>query len=144
MSSSQPAGHGPFKWNDPFTGVTCQIFTLWFITVEKLQLGSSNKNGFMIGVTTTWRTVLKSWKIRKVENRCCKWHWSFFKRFIYLFMYMSTLFASTPVWQTASERASDPMTDGSEPPCGCLVLNWRPLERTGSTLNHWAYLCWSF
>ena len=45
------------------------IFTLWFMTVAKLQLQSSNKNNFMVGVPTT---VLKGHSIRKVENHCSK------------------------------------------------------------------------
>jgi hypothetical protein len=43
---------------------------------------------------------------------------SFFLK-IYLFMYfrnMSALFACMTSWQ---KRASDPTTDGCEPPCGC-------------------------
>jgi len=42
--------------------------------------------------------------------------------FIY-FMYMSAL--CTPECQ---KRASDPMTDGCEPPCGCWELNSGPME----------------
>jgi hypothetical protein len=38
----------------------------------------------------------------------------FLKRFIYL-LYVST--------QTLQKRASDPITDGCEPPCGCWELN---------------------
>ena len=47
----------------------------------------------------------------------------FKKRFIY-FMYMSIplLSSDTP------EEASDPITDGCEPPCGCWELNSGPLE----------------
>jgi len=30
--------------------------------------------------------------------------------------------------QTHQRRASDPITDGCEPPCGCWDLNSRPLE----------------
>jgi hypothetical protein len=45
-----------------------QVFTLWFTTVAKLQLQSSNEiilwGG---GVTTTWGTVLKGHSIRKAE-----------------------------------------------------------------------------
>jgi hypothetical protein len=36
-----------------------QIFTLQFIFQAKLQLWGSSENNFMIGVTTTWRSVLK-------------------------------------------------------------------------------------
>ena len=30
--------------------------------------------------------------------------------------------------QAHQNRASDPITDGCEPPCGCWELNLRPLE----------------
>ena len=30
--------------------------------------------------------------------------------------------------QTHQKRASDPITDGCEPPCGCWELNLHPLE----------------
>ena len=36
----------------------------------KLQLSSSNKNNFMVGVTTTWGSVSKGRSIKKVENHC--------------------------------------------------------------------------
>ena len=49
-----------------------KIFKLWFITVAKLQLWSSNKNNFTIGVTTTWEIVLKCHSIRKVETHCSR------------------------------------------------------------------------
>ena len=48
----------------------------------------------------------------------------FFLMFIYLFnicQYCSCL-------QTHQKRASDSITDGCEPPCGCWVLNSGPLE----------------
>jgi hypothetical protein len=48
--------------------------------------------------------------------------------FIYLFiylLYMSALSAYTPACQ---KTASDPITDGCEPPCGCWDLNSGPLE----------------
>jgi hypothetical protein len=41
------------------------------------------------------------------------------------FMYMSTLWLS----QTHQKRASDPITDGCEPPCGCWELNSGPLDK---------------
>ena len=41
-------------------------------------------------------------------------------------MYMSDLSACTPACQ---KRASDPITDGCEPPCGCWELNSGPLEK---------------
>ena len=39
-------------------------------------------------------------------------------------MYMSTL----SCLQIHQKRASDPITDGCEPPCGCCDLNSGPLE----------------
>ena len=50
----------------------CQIFTLWFITLAKLQLWSSNKIILWLGVTTLWGTVLKGCSNRKVENHCSR------------------------------------------------------------------------
>jgi len=44
----------------------------------------------------------------------------FFKRFI--------LFTLVHCLQTHQKRASDPITDGCEPPCGCWELNSGPLE----------------
>ena len=40
-------------------------------------------------------------------------------------MYMSTLQLSS---DTHQKRASDPITDGCVPPCGCWELNSGPLE----------------
>jgi hypothetical protein len=66
---------------------------------------------------------------------------SFFLKIIY-FMYMSALSLSIFIYlfiilymwvhhcflQTHQKRASDPITDGCEPPCGCWELNSGPLE----------------
>ena len=41
-------------------------------------------------------------------------------------MYMSALSACTSACQ---KRASDPITDGCEPSCGCWDLNSGPLEK---------------
>jgi len=49
---------------------------------------------------------------------------SFLKIFTYL-RCMDALSACTPAGQ---KRASDPITDGCEPPCGCWELNSGPLE----------------
>jgi hypothetical protein len=46
----------------------------------------------------------------------------FFFRFIH-FMYVNTL-----TLQIHQKRASDPISDGCEPPCGCWNLNSEPLE----------------
>ena len=40
-------------------------------------------------------------------------------------MYMRALSLCTPAWQ---KRASDPFTDGCEPPCDCWDLNSGPSE----------------
>jgi hypothetical protein len=40
--------------------------------------------------------------------------------------------------QTHQKRASDPITDGCEPPCGCLGIELRTSGRAVSTLNCWA------
>jgi hypothetical protein len=71
------------EWsNDPFTGVTQdhrtpQMFILQFTMVARLQLWSSNDNNFVVGVTTTWETVLNGINIRKVNHwtisYCCIW-----------------------------------------------------------------------
>ena len=45
-----------------------QIFTLWFITVAKLQLWSSNEIIIWWGVTIAWGTGLKCHSIRKIES----------------------------------------------------------------------------
>jgi hypothetical protein len=41
------------------------------------------------------------------------------------FMYMNALSAYTP---TCQKKASDPIRDGCEPPCGCWELESGPLE----------------
>ena len=48
------------------------------------------------------------------------------------FMYMSTLSACMPPCQ---KRASDPITDGCEPPCGRWELNSGPLEEQAVLLT---------
>lgn len=65
-----------------------QTFTLWFITAEKVQVWSSHKNNFIVGVTTTWETMLNGWCFRKAGNSCVRtfsfvsslqqMHWSIF------------------------------------------------------------------
>ena len=47
-------------------------------------------------------------------------------------MYMNVLPAFTPVCQ---KRASDPITDGCEPPRGCWELNSGPLEEQSVLLT---------
>ena len=46
------------------------MFTLLIIIAATLQLLSSNKINFTLGVITTWGTALKGCSIRKVENHC--------------------------------------------------------------------------
>lgn len=65
----------------PFTWVTYQIYcnqmsTSWFITAAKWLLWSSNKNNVMVGVSTTWGTVLKGYSIRKAESHRCSWNYT--------------------------------------------------------------------
>jgi len=55
--------------------------------------------------------------------------------------------------QTHQKRASDPITDGCEPPCGCWELNSGPLEEQSvlltaepslqpiNSFNIWMYMC---
>ena len=58
----------------------------------------------------------------------------FFKDlFIYL-LYVSTLQPSSD----APEEASDLITGGCEPPCGCWDLNFGPSEEQSGALTHWA------
>jgi hypothetical protein len=45
---------------------------------------------------------------------------------------MSTLWLSS---DTHQKRASDPITDGCEPPCGCWELNSGPLEEQSVLLT---------
>ena len=45
---------------------------------------------------------------------------------------MSALSACTPACQ---KRASDPIIDGCEPPCGCWELNSGPLEKQSALLT---------
>jgi hypothetical protein len=51
---------------------------------------------------------------------------------IYLFI---ILFIWVHCFHTHQKRASDPITDGCEPPCGCWELNSRISGRTVSALN---------
>jgi len=50
--------------------------------------------------------------------------WNIFHDLFIYFMYMTTL----SLLQTHQKRASDSITDGCEPPCGCWELNSGPLE----------------
>jgi len=58
----------------------------------------------------------------------------FFK--IYLFIYYICVHCSC--LQTHQKRASDLLTDGCEPLCGCWELNSWPLEEQPGALNCWA------
>jgi hypothetical protein len=55
----------------------------------------------------------------------------FFFRFIYL-LYVSTLYSCL---QTPQKRASDLITDGCEPACGCRDLNSQLLEEQSVLLT---------
>lgn len=64
--SSPPMGQNHFGGsNDHFTGIYFKVNNSSKTTVLKLQ-----QNNFIVGVTTTWETVLKSYSFRKGEN-----HW---------------------------------------------------------------------
>jgi hypothetical protein len=62
-------GHDPL-WgsNDPVTGVIYQKFTLWFVTVARLKLWSSNKIISWLASPWIWGSELKGLRVRKVEN----------------------------------------------------------------------------
>ena len=47
-----------------------QIYTLWHITVAKLQAWKSHRILLWLEVTTTWGTLSKGCSVRKVESRC--------------------------------------------------------------------------
>jgi hypothetical protein len=55
-----------------------------------------------------------------------------FKKYLFIFIYMSTLQLSS---DTHQKRASDPVTDGCEPPCGCWGIELRTSGRAVSALN---------
>lgn len=63
-SQSSPLG---VKWHF-HRGCLILKFTLLLMIVAKLQVWSWNKNNFMVGVSTTWRTVLRGNSTGKVEN----------------------------------------------------------------------------
>ena len=54
----------------------------------------------------------------------------------YLFIYLFVICKYTVVClQTLQKRASDFVTDGCEPPCGCWDLNSGPLEEQSALLT---------
>ena len=65
----------------PLWGLHIRYLHYEHITVEKLQWWSNSENNFMIGVTTTWGTVLKSCSVREVEN-----HWVRISGHLYTFV----------------------------------------------------------
>jgi hypothetical protein len=76
-----------------------------------------------------WYTLLGVWRQRvylHIINKSLK--------SIYL-MYMSAL---SPWTSACQKRASDPITDGCEPSCGCWELNSGSLDEQTSALNYWA------
>jgi hypothetical protein len=71
------------------------------------------------------------------------WYLFFPLRFIY-FLYV---WVHCHCLQTHQKRASDPITDGCEPPCGCWELNLGPLEEqsmflTAEPQRLWFLSCW--
>jgi hypothetical protein len=55
--------------------------------------------------------------------------------FIYLFIYLFIVCKYTSCLQTHQKRASDLITYGCEPPCGCWDLNSGPLEEQSVLLT---------
>ena len=62
---------------------------------------------------------------------------SFLKNYLFIYLFVCLfvcLFFIMCIWvhchylKTHQERASDPITDGGEPPCGCWETNSGPLE----------------
>jgi hypothetical protein len=53
---------------------------------------------------------------------------------IYYYLFISCMWIYCRCLQTYQKRASDPITDGCEPPCGCWKLNSGPLEEQHSVL----------
>jgi hypothetical protein len=54
-------------------------------------------------------------------------------------LFISFIWVHCSSLHTHQNRASDPITDGCEPPCGCWELNSGPLEAQAvSALNLWA------
>ena len=73
LGASTPLGES----NDPLQGShiiypICQVFTLRFVTVAKLQVWNSNEIILWLKVTTTWGTLLKGCSVRKVESHCLR------------------------------------------------------------------------
>jgi hypothetical protein len=64
---------------------------------------------------------------------------SFLKYYYYLYEYTIALFKHT----RRVVSASDPITDGCEPPCGCSELNSGPLEEQSVShlSSHLSSLC---
>jgi hypothetical protein len=54
--------------------------------------------------------------------------------FLKIYLYVTTLLLSSHT-HTHQKRASDPITDGCKPPCGCWELNSGPLEEQSVLLT---------
>jgi hypothetical protein len=52
-----------------------------------------------------------------------------------IYLLILCIFVHCSCFQTYQRRASDPITDGCEPPCGCWELNSGPLEEQSELLN---------
>jgi len=52
----------------------------------------------------------------------------YFKSFFYKDLFILFIWIHCTCHQTHKKRASDPITDGCEPPCGCWELNSVPVE----------------
>ena len=52
-----------------------------------------------------------------------------------IYLFISCIWVHCSCLQTPQKRASDPITDGCEPPCSCWELNSRPLEEQSVLLT---------
>lgn len=85
-SGSQPGPRTPWGSNKPFKGSPKNTRKYIYIIVHntsKLQLWSSNKDNFVVGISTTQGAVLKGLEL-KVENHCLSYIHKFFGRTFFL------------------------------------------------------------
>ena len=117
-------------------------FTLWDLgTVRRWCQGSEGKPSLSLGSRKPFVSLGYNYVLDNPAHTSLS-VWStwiplsvfFKKRFIYLFCIRVHGYCL----QTHHKRASDPITDGCEPPCGCWELNSGTSRRAVSSLNHWA------
>jgi hypothetical protein len=98
-------------------------------------LGVRGQPGLRTAMATQRNPVSKNKQTNKeklkihIKALCTTLYANFFKRFVY-FIYMSA----------HQKRASDPISDGCEPPCGCWELNSGPLEEQSVLLSPESYM----